>query len=93
MSSLTVRNIPHDLMKRIKTLSAVEKRSMNSEILFILERGLIKERRLIQNRHVSKETQVKIWNKLAGTWKDRRKTDKIVKDIYSTRSAGRNFSL
>lgn len=91
--NLTIRNIPDYLINKIRSLSEVEKRSMNSEILIILERGLEKESRLTQNRYISKETQTRVWNKLSGEWKDKRNTNEIIDDIYSTRSAGREFPI
>lgn len=40
MPNLTIRNIPVDVMNKLKTLSEIERRSINSEILFIIEKGL-----------------------------------------------------
>ncbi len=93
MSNLTIRNIPNNMMNKIKTLSEIQKRSMNSEILFILEKGLLFENSQKSDKLLSKDTQVKIWNKLSGKWKDKRKTKEIIDDIYSNRSKGREFSL
>lgn len=93
MSNLTIRNIPNEMMNKIKTLSEIQKRSMNSEILFILEKGLLFENSQKSDKLLSKDTQVKIWNKLSGKWKDKRKTSEIINDIYSARSKGREFSL
>jgi len=91
--NLTIRNIPEYIISRIKTLSEIEKRSLNSEILIILEKGLMKEGSLTGNRSVNNETQIRIWSKLSGEWKDKRNTDEIIEDIYSSRSAGREFSI
>lgn len=91
--NLTIRNIPEYIISRIKTLSEIEKRSLNSEILILLEKGLLKETRLNENRFINNETQTRIWSKLAGEWKDKRNTDEIIEDIYSSRSAGREFSI
>ena len=41
--NLTIRNIPDDVINKIRTLSQIEKRSLNNEILFVLERGIQKE--------------------------------------------------
>ena len=43
MKSITVRNIPDELLDRLRTLSVIEKRSLNNEILVVLEKGLTKE--------------------------------------------------
>ena len=39
MANITIRNIPDDVFEKIKKLSSVEKRSINNELLVIIERG------------------------------------------------------
>ena len=90
MPSITVRNLPEELLARIRTLSARERRSMNSELLVLIERGL--ERRLDDHAlpsEISVTTQVGIWELLAGRWSDTRSTPEIVRDIYASRTVGR----
>ena len=43
MKSITVRNIPDELLDRLRTLSVLEKRSLNNETLIVLEKGLTKD--------------------------------------------------
>ena len=40
MANLTLRNIPEHLLERIRSLSIAERRSLNNEILVLLERAL-----------------------------------------------------
>ena len=63
MKSITVRNIPDELLNRLRTLSIIEKRSLNNEILIVLEKGLAKESEDKTNfkNPLSRETQIKIW--------------------------------
>jgi plasmid stability protein len=95
MANITVRNIPDDIFKKIKTMSTLEKRSLNNEILVILEKGISKvlEDFHLTNRKLSKKVQLRIWHTLTGRWKDNRSTDKIISDIYSKRSKGRKVAL
>jgi len=95
MASITVRNIPDDVFERIKTLSMVERRSINNEILVILERGAFNEyeERMQGQRHLSKSTRMEIWKRLLGTWEDTRSTREIIEDIYSNRTVGRDVDL
>ena len=95
MKSITVRNIPDELLDRLRTLSIIEKRSLNNEILIVLEKGLAKdsEYKTNFNNHLSMETQIKIWQNLSGQWKDNRSTDKIIRDIIDSRSEGRSVDL
>jgi plasmid stability protein len=95
MKSITVRNIPDELLDRLRTLSVIEKRSLNNEILIVLEKGLAKESEYKTNfkNHLSMETQIKIWQNLSGQWKDDRSTDEIIRDIVDSRSEGRSVDL
>lgn len=95
MASLTVRNIPEDVLERIRALSTAERRSLNSEILVILERGsnLEYEEKVHQRKFLSKSTQMELWEQLVGTWKDSRTASEIIEDIYSLRTAGRDVEL
>lgn len=40
MKSITVRNIPDEILDAVRILSAKERRSLNNEILILLEKGL-----------------------------------------------------
>ncbi|MBN1410911.1 MAG: hypothetical protein JW969_08700 [Spirochaetales bacterium] len=93
MFNITIRNIPNDIIEKIKILSAMERRSLNSEILILLERGLLYETKNRTVKSVTSSTQIRIWEKLSGEWKDERNTDEIIRDIYSDRSLGRDVNL
>jgi plasmid stability protein len=95
MKSITVRNIPDKLIDRLRTLSVLEKRSLNNEILMVLEKGLAKESEYKTNfkNHLSMDTQIKIWQNLCGQWKDKRSTDEIIRNIIDSRSEGRSVDL
>ena len=95
MANLTVRNIPDELLNKIRILSILEKRSLNSEILMVLEKGVSKESdsvKYIKNQ-LSKDTQIKLWQNLCGKWKDSRSTSEIISDIVGSRSQGRKVDL
>jgi plasmid stability protein len=93
--NITVRNIPEEIIKKIRTLSQMEKRSLNNEILIILERGVQKEVKniTIRKKNISRETQVSIWKKLSNEWDDQRSTKEIIDDIYDNRTHGREVKL
>lgn len=96
MSNLTIRDIPSDILEKIRILSQTERRSINSEILLILENGLknyISNNVIANNLTISKETQLDIWSSLAGGWTDERDTQEITNDIYSKRTMGRDINL
>ena len=95
MKSITLRNIPDELLDRLRTLSIIEKRSLNNEILIVLEKGLTRESENKTNfkDHLTRDTQIKIWQNLCGQWKDNRSTDEIIRDIIGSRSEGRSVDL
>ena len=56
MADLTLRSIPEDVMARLRTLAATERRSLNGEILVLVEAGLERCDRLItgNNAHFNR---------------------------------------
>jgi plasmid stability protein len=95
MTNITVRNIPDELIDKLRTLSILERRSLNSEILIALEKGLAKESESVTQitDNLSKDTQIKLWQNLCGRWKDSRSTADIISDIIQSRSKGRSVNL
>jgi plasmid stability protein len=93
--NLTIRNIAENVIKKIRILSQMKKRSLNNEILFILESGVQEEvKHLLKiKRKISKNIQVQIWERLSREWQDDRSTEDIIKDIYNSRTLGREFQL
>ena len=96
MPSITVRNIPENIFSRIKNLSSLEKRSINNEILIIMESGLASESESIYKSSkgtIPKELQLRIWDDLSGKWEDDRTTAKIKENILISRTLGRDINL
>ena len=95
MASITVRNIPESILERIRTLSLIEKRSINSELLLLIETGLNEEteRKGNDKNIITKESQIKIWETLIAKWQDDRSAEEIIEDIYSHRTSGRKVKL
>jgi plasmid stability protein len=96
MANITVRNIPDSVFEKLKLLSEMNRRSLNNELLIALENGVKESQRRLESNpglRVSRETQRAILDEVAGKWKDERSTAEIVKDIYDSRTLGRDFSL
>lgn len=93
--NLTIRNIPDYVINKIRTLSRMEKRSLNNEILLVLERGVEEEMHHHFNikRNINKNAQVDIWRRLSKEWQDDRSTAEIISDIYDNRTLGRDIQL
>ena len=95
MPNITIRNIPEEIMQKIRRLSKIDKRSINNEILLLFEKTLDNKILLKNDSHnfISNTTQINMWQRLCGKWKDSRTTRKIIKDIISKRSEGRKIKI
>jgi hypothetical protein len=93
--NLTIRNIPDEVINKIRTLSQIERRSLNNEILIVLERGLTEklEHLFDSKRNMTRELQVSIWKGFAKKWEDDRTSQEIINDIYEHRTMGRTVEL
>lgn len=92
MANLTLRNIPDEMLAKLRTLSEIERRSLNNEILVILEKGLQAEESNLE-RYISSNTQLSLLTDICGKWEDSRSTKKVIEDVYSSRSKGRKVNL
>jgi hypothetical protein len=96
MASLTVRDIPDEMLGKIKVLSERERRSLNKEFLVIVEDGLRTHTAALERGRgssIAPSLQVALWRDLAGQWEDQRSTDAIIADIRRHRTAGREVRL
>lgn len=93
--NITVGNIPDEMINNIRTLSQIERRSLNNGILMILEQG--PKERLTSPVHtrpnIAKELQAAIWQGLMDRWDDKRSTGEIIADIYKSGTTGRPVAL
>ena len=95
MPSITLRGLDEHVLERIRTLAEVERRSLNSELLVLIDRALERELHFAGHRNapVPKETQLRLWRHMSGWWQDERSTDEIVADIHAARTPGREIEL
>jgi hypothetical protein len=96
MASLTVRDIPGEVLTKIKLLSERERRSLNKQFLVIVEDGLKSYTAAHEHDRKSGPSpslQVALWRDLVGKWEDERSTTDIIADIRSHRTVGREVQL
>lgn len=93
--NITVRSIPEEVVSKLKTVALKERRSLNSEILCLLEKNLDEEvnRLADQNKTLAKQSQLEVWEKLCGSWEDDRFSEEIITDIRDSRTVGREVEL
>ena len=87
MANLTFRNIPDSVLEQIKTLSTLDRRSMNGEILVLLEhavRSYQDNSGRFRDQMVSPETQVEIWGgTVFDPQRERRLVDRVPRPAVS----------
>lgn len=96
MANITVRNIPDLALKQIHRRAEAERRSLNSEILVLLEQALDLPRDRgdpLQTDSLSRTAQIERWEELCGRWRDDREWQEIAAEIVADRTAGREVAL
>ena len=94
MASITIKGIPDRLLARLRKRAAAEKRSMNKEIIRLLDLNLPEERIHPAEQHRTLAvTQAEAWSRLAGRWISDVPVEDEVGGLYSARSGGREIEL
>ncbi len=93
MANLTIRNLPENLLEKLRKQAKTEKRSLNNEILIVLEKCVDLYDADVKADTYSQDAQVELWKKLAGEWDDERSAKEISADIAAHRTTGRKVDL
>jgi plasmid stability protein len=94
MPSFTLRNIPETLLEGIRILSERERRSLNNELLVVLEEGLASRAERTEGQSLAPEIQAELWLELCGKWADEeRSAEATIEELRTARSMGREVSL
>jgi Arc-like DNA binding domain. len=91
MSSITIKNVPEQLLDRVRERANAEHRSINKEFIQLVEAALQGE----QAGAVAREQvaqQVVAWSNLAGKWACEDAAAETAA-IYAARSEGRDVAL
>lgn len=89
MSSITLKDVPEELLVRLRAAAARDRRSLNQEALVLIEGGLA----FRETAEERAKQQVERWRALAGSWVSETSFEADVSDIYAARSAGRDVDL
>ena len=81
MPTLTIRDLPADVLERLRRRAAEERRSVNQEAIHLLELAL-------RAGLLSASAQADAWLRLA-RWRSSRSAKKEIAEIYAARSRGR----
>lgn len=89
MPSITVKDVPEELLLRLRAAAARERRSLNQEALVLLEGGLC----ATDTAEERANRQVAAWRSLAGAWTNDISFEAEAAAIYTARTAGRDVAL
>ena len=92
MATLTLKNVPDKLLRRLRKRAAGERRSLNQAVIHMLEHILIasEEANDVKERA---ERQLDAWRTLAGRWRSDETAEEEIRRIYSARTRGRDVNL
>jgi len=94
MASLTLKNLPEDLLARLRARAASDRRSLNREVLHLLDRALsAPEGERLHEYRAQAEAQLEAWRRIAGRWASRRGSRKERAEVYRRRTRGRKVDL
>ena len=69
VASITIKNIPDRLLTRLRERAAMENRSMNREIIRLLDLSLSADRvDGLEHRRTVADSQAEAWSRLGGRW-------------------------
>ena len=89
MATITLNDIPEDLLARLQTAALRERRSLDQEAIVLIEGGLA-ARETAEERS---QRQIAAWRELAGGWASDVSFEHEVAAIYAARTSGRDCEL
>jgi plasmid stability protein len=98
MPSLTIKNLSGSLVERLRERAAADQRSLNRELIYLLERALAAPQAdpaaarstLVESEA---ETQVAAWSRLAGGWRSNEDPEVEIQRITDRRGRRRPVDL
>ncbi|OFZ97893.1 MAG: hypothetical protein A2Z64_10140 [Betaproteobacteria bacterium RIFCSPLOWO2_02_67_12] len=94
MPSLTIKDIPEKLLRRVRARAAAQRRSMNGAVIQLLDEALAgRSPRAADSAEARARAQVEAWLRLAGRWRSRGSAAREIARIYAARSRGRPVRL
>jgi antitoxin FitA len=93
MPSLTLKNIPDELLERLRAAARRDRRSLMQEALYLIEGGLGAHEHRVVAPSAEVQAQVERWREIAGQWRSEQSFEAEVESIAGARSAGRSVDL
>lgn len=95
MASITLKNVPDELMQELREAAQGERRSLNQEMLHLLVAALGARGRQEADQPAQAQARVQVaaWRALAGAWRADEDEATQIKRLYSRRTLGRKAKL
>ena len=90
MASITLADVPNHLLGRLRTQAQAGERTVEQELLRILDRWMAGREH--SWTPADSEAQFQAWCQL-GTWQSDRTAEEEIRDLYARRSGGRIVEL
>jgi len=89
MPSLTIRNVPEELLERLRARAEADRRSLTQEVIHLLENAL----RAGGATTSAADAQADAWAALGGRWQSDESKRREISSIYRKRTRGRKIDL
>jgi plasmid stability protein len=92
MASITLDDVPDNLLERLRARADEEHRSLAQQALYLLE-SVLTAKPTSSTPPGEVAAQVRAWRELSGRWESDKTIDEDVAEIYETRTPGREIEL
>ena len=91
MASITLKDIPPELLDRLRASAKSERRSLTQQALYLIEGGLAGDASELPTPQA--RAQIAKWRELAGRWASSESFEEEVTGIRVARTTGRTVDL
>ena len=92
MASITLKDIPPELLDRLRAAAKQDRRSLTQQALYLIEGGLSRQTGSSKPSAAARE-QVRRWRALAGRWRSSESLEEELAGLRAARTAGRTVNL
>ena len=93
MASLTLKDIPDELLELLRQRAKQEDRSLNQQVLELLAGAVATAPSKAAVGEEEIASQVAAWRELAGQWSSEQSVQEELDELYGTRTLGREVEL
>jgi plasmid stability protein len=93
MASLTLKNLPDDLLCALREAAEKDRRSLTQEIIHLLDSALRSRMERPAPRTADMDAQLAAWRKLAGKWESDVDSATEIERLMERRTSGREVEF